>query len=88
MVIIRQSVGSGEEWYVGAMTDWDPRTLKVDFGFLPAGGYLMEVWRDGPNAHRYASDFARETRSVTRADRIRIELAPGGGWVARLTKER
>lgn len=78
---------SGEEWYVGAMTDWDPRTLEVDLGFLPAGRYRMEVWRDGPNADRYASDSARETRSVSRGDRIRIELAPGGGWVARLTKE-
>jgi alpha-glucosidase len=78
---------SGEEWYVGAMTDWDPRELEVDLGFLPAGSYRMEIWRDGPNADRYASDFSRETRSVSREDRVAIELAPGGGWVARLTKE-
>ena len=40
---------SGEEWYLGAMTDWDPRTLEVGLGFLPAGPFRMEVWRDGPN---------------------------------------
>jgi alpha-glucosidase len=78
---------SGEDWYVGAMTDWDPRELDVDLAFLPEGSYRMEVWRDGVNADRYASDFARESRTVSRQDRLRIAMAPGGGWVARLTRE-
>ena len=76
---------SGEDWYVGAMTDWDQRELDVDLGFLPAGEYRMEVWRDGVNADRYASDFARESRTVSRGDRLKIRMAPGGGWAARLT---
>src|SRR5581483_7518453 len=28
---------SGNDWYVGAMTDWTPRDLEIDFSFLPDG---------------------------------------------------
>jgi Glycoside hydrolase 97. len=27
----------GKEWYLGAMTDWDARTLQFDLSFLPKG---------------------------------------------------
>jgi alpha-glucosidase len=43
------------------------------------------VYRDGPNADRAGVDYARERRAVTAGDRLRIHLAPGGGWVARIT---
>ena len=33
---------SGRDWYVGAMTDWTPRELEIDFSFLPAGSFQME----------------------------------------------
>lgn len=77
----------GKEWYIGAMTDWTPRELEVDFGFLEGGEFAAEIYADGVNAAKYASDYKR-TRSVIRAGhRLRIHLAPGGGWVARLVKD-
>jgi alpha-glucosidase len=78
----------GAEWYVGAMTSWTPRQLEVDLGFLGDGQWAAEVYRDGPNADRAAVDYVRETQRVTRSQRLRIQLAPGGGWVARLTPAR
>jgi alpha-glucosidase len=78
---------SGEEWYVGAMTDWAPRELEVDFGFLGAGEYKAEVYADGMNASKYASDYTRTGTIIKAGDRIKIQLAPGGGWAARLVKE-
>jgi len=74
----------GSSWYVGAMTDWEPRELELDLGFLPEGEHRLEIWQDGPNADRYASDFHRASREVTAADRIPLRLAPGGGWVGRI----
>ncbi len=75
---------SGEEWYVGAMTDWSPRELTVDLSFLPQGDFTMEFFQDGPNADRYASDFEQGQKKVSRGQKIRIRLAPGGGWAARI----
>jgi len=77
---------SGDEWYVGAMTDWTPRELDIDFGFLGAGEYRAEVYADGLNAARYAGDFTKSSFTVKTGDRFKVKLAPGGGWAARLHK--
>ncbi len=78
---------SGDDWYIGAMTDWSPRTLELDLNFLVEGNYSMQFWKDGINADKQASDFKQETAKVTSASRIKIELAPGGGWAAIVTKK-
>ncbi len=76
---------SGTDWYVGAMTNWTGRTLEVDLSFLGPGRWNAEIHRDGPNADRAAVDYVRETRTVSADQRLRINLAPGGGWAARIT---
>ena len=75
---------SGDQWYVGAMTDWTSRELKLDFGFLPDGKYNLESWSDGVNADRNGQDFRFQTQQVSSSDKFTIKLAPGGGWVGRL----
>lgn len=76
----------GETWYVGAMTDWSPRAMDLDLSFLPDGNYKMEIWKDGVNADRHASDFKQEKQNVTRSSKIKINMAPGGGWAAIISK--
>lgn len=78
----------GEEWYVGAMTDWTPRKIKVDFGFLEPGIYRAEIYTDGPNANRFASDYTRTIREISADDTLEIDLAPGGGWAARIFRTK
>jgi alpha-glucosidase len=78
---------SGRDWYVGAMTDWTPRTLEIKLDFLDDGTYEAEIYGDGANADRYASDYRKEVRQVARGDVLKIELAPGGGWAARIAKK-
>jgi alpha-glucosidase len=70
----------GNLWYVGAMTDWTPRELVLDLAFV--GDCEIDAYEDGVNAHRYASDFVRKRVSVKKGEPLRIQLAPGGGWVA------
>jgi alpha-glucosidase len=78
---------SGKEWFVGAITDWTPRDMNVDLSFLPAGKYSMEIFRDGINADRYAGDYKHLKTSAQSGDKMKIHLAPGGGWAARITPE-
>ena len=75
---------SGREWYVGAMTDWTARELEVDLSFLPAGEFRVDAFQDGANADRAAFDYKRVAGRATRATRMSIKLAAGGGWAARL----
>lgn len=76
---------NGSEWYVGAMTDWKPRELEVDFSFLPEGNFQMEAFQDGVNASRMASDYKMLKSQVSKTSKLNIKLAPGGGWAARIT---
>lgn len=73
---------NGEQWYVGAMTDWTPRELTVDFSFLDPGRHSIEIYKDGINADRYGNDYKKETKEVSAGDKMKIKLAPGGGWAA------
>jgi alpha-glucosidase len=75
---------NGHDWYVGAMTDWTARDLDLDLSFLPEGNFTMEAYQDGVNADRYAGDYKRVTVAVTKASRLKVQLAPGGGWAARI----
>jgi alpha-glucosidase len=75
---------SGRDWYVGAMTDWTARDLEVDLSFLSEGSFTMEAYQDGVNADRYASDYIKTSKPVTKTSKLKIHLAPGGGWAARI----
>ena len=75
-----------DAWYVGAMTNWDPRELTIDLSFLDEGDYRAVIFKDGINADRQASDYKKEERTVNRSDQITIGLSPGGGWAARFEK--
>jgi alpha-glucosidase len=74
----------GAEWWVGAMTGWARRDVAIDLSFLGDGRWSAEIHRDGPNADRAAVDYVREVQSVNAAQTLRIKLAPGGGWAARI----
>jgi len=75
---------SGTDWYVGAMTNWTGRALEVDLSFLPKGTLSMDSYQDGVNADRFASDYKRAKSKVTSSQKLKITLAPGGGWAARI----
>jgi alpha-glucosidase len=75
---------SGSDWYVGAMTNWTARDLDIDFSFLPAGNFEMTAYHDGENADRFAGDYKLVKMPVTRESKVKIHLAPGGGYAAHL----
>jgi alpha-glucosidase len=69
-------------WYIGAMTDWTARSLNVDLSFLGEGTYEIEIMQDGINADVSCNDYKRVVKQVTKADKLKIDLAKGGGWAA------
>jgi len=75
---------NGQEWWLGAMTNWTPRDLVVDFSFLGPGRYELQAYQDGINADRCAMDYKRVVKTIVSGHRENIHLAPGGGWAARV----
>ncbi|MDP4223613.1 MAG: glycoside hydrolase family 97 protein [Bacteroidota bacterium] len=78
----------GDTWFIGAMTDWTPRELTLDLSFLDEGAYKAEVFSDGINADRDATDYRKDVANLKKGDRITIKMINGGGWAARLEKTR
>jgi alpha-glucosidase len=76
----------GNTWYVGVMTNWNARDVTFDFSFLGAGNYEALVFKDGINADREATDYKWEVIKISAGDTLKISLAPGGGWAARMEK--
>lgn len=76
----------GKDWFVGAMTNWTPREITVDLSFLEDGEFTAEIFKDGVNADRDATDYKKEIITVESTDKLNVMLMSGGGWVAKISK--
>jgi alpha-glucosidase len=90
-VAVARKTKGRDEWFVGAITDEEPRTLDVSLSFLPAGrAYVAEIYADGPTAswRDNPEEVTISTRRVTSASRLTLRLASGGGQAIRLRPAR
>jgi len=77
----------GDVWYLGALTDWNIREMNVDLSsLLDKGEYEAEIFRDGLNADRIACDYKKEIIRISSDNTLKFNMAPGGGYIARITK--
>lgn len=85
--IVTKRVKDGK-YYIGALTNWDERDIKVDLGFLPEGEWTVKVYRDGINANTIGKDHIIETLDIVSGATLSIDvhLAQGGGFA--MTIER
>jgi alpha-glucosidase len=86
VAIARKQRGT-PDWFVGALTDENPRQLAVKLDFLdPQAHYVAEIYRDGPDADWKTRpyDLVVEKRAVTAADTLDLHLAASGGAAIRI----
>lgn len=88
IVMARQAADGA--WLVGAATDENPRELDIPLSFLGDGRHEALILQDGPGADYRTSveSHVAETRPVSKADVLRVKLAPGGGACVLLTPAR
>lgn len=70
----------GQTWYVGAITDWNARDLTLDLSFIGKG--KVNAFQDGINADRAARDYKKVSFDLPADGKVKIHMAPGGGWAA------
>ena len=84
-VVARQPRG-GRDWFLGAVTDEQARTVTVALDFLePGRRYEAQIYRDGEGASYLTDPYAFETdrRMVTATDSLTIRMGAGGGQAVR-----
>ena len=74
----------GNVWYIGGMTNWNARDLKVDLTFLGDKVRTATLFKDGVNAHRNAEEYKKEDIQLKGNKVLNIHLAPGGGFALRI----
>ncbi|MCH5718943.1 glycoside hydrolase family 97 protein [Niabella hibiscisoli] len=85
LAIARQKA---DVWYVGGLTNWESRTMEIDVSFLGAGDFAAEVFRDGINADRIASDYKKEIVSVPANRKMTLKMAQGGGFALKIYRNK
>ena len=72
----------GNKWYVAAMTNWKARDLTIDLSPIKGLSGKANIFADGINADREATDYKHTYQQVSGKDKLNVHLAPGGGWTA------
>jgi alpha-glucosidase len=74
----------GTDWYVGTINNNTARTVTIPLDFLAAGNYRAEIYKDAPDAVNNPNLIVKETRQVSAAVNLVLNLPAGGGEVIRL----
>ena len=77
---------SGNDWYLGAVTDEKARTIEVKLDFLEKGKkFEAHIYQDGKNAEwkNNPYDLDIEKRVVSANDKLTLKLATSGGTAIR-----
>ena len=88
IVTARQERG-GSDWYLGAITDENARTLDVPLSFLEKGKWMAQIYEDTPQTSYETSPETYQYREVevSAKDVLNIKLATSGGCAIRFIKK-
>jgi len=75
----------GSDWFIGSMTNWEPRTLEIPLSFLGDGKYVAHIFEDAPDADDYPDRVRKYKLEVSSKDVLIVKMASGGGYVAHLS---
>ena len=81
----------GDRWFIGSMTNEEPRDLKLNLDFLDKDvSYKAVIYEDGVDAHYESNPYPMQIRQleVKSNDIIDLHLAPGGGTAIRIEKTK
>jgi len=75
---------SGDDWYVGSLTNWDARDVKVPLSFLGDGKYVAEIYADAPDSAEEATHTVLTRQAVDKTSVLNVHMVSGGGnamWI-------
>jgi alpha-glucosidase len=75
----------GRAWYLGGMTGAAAQTLAIPLSFLGPETYSIKIWKDSPVSETNPNRLETETTRAGSSRLMQIRMAPGGGFVARIS---
>ena len=75
-------------WYLAAITGADGYDAAFDTSFLGAGRWDAEIFADGPNSGRDATDYVHQRRTVAAGEKLAVKIPSDGGYIVRFTQAK
>jgi len=75
---------SGEQWFVGSITNTDSRSIDLSFDFLPKGKKYIATFYSDDDGATTATKVKLETKEITSATKLKVVLKASGGqaiWI-------
>jgi len=76
----------GDDWYLGAMTNWTERELEITLDFLEKGNYTAEIYADEKDSGKFPKKINIKTTKVKAGSKLKINMASAGGLAVRFRK--
>lgn len=73
---------AGNKYFLGAMNNSTPRSMKIKLNFLPVGNYELISWEDTKDANANPAKLIKKKQIVTYKTVLPLNMAIGGGMVA------
>jgi alpha-glucosidase len=77
----------GNDWFVGAITGHEGRSIKVNCSFLQNGNWETTSYSDTNDAGTYPNKLVKQTKLIQADGVIELRLAAGGGTVIHFVKQ-
>ncbi len=78
----------GDEWYLGSVTNWTARDLRIPLSFLASGKYRAEIYEDAADAEQSPKHVTIRNQDLSSADTLELHLVSGGGCAIRFVPVR
>jgi alpha-glucosidase len=79
---------SGSEWYIGAITNSESRSIKIPLSFLDNNAtYTAYIYSDGGSEIKTATHVKVEQRTVKSNQTLSFDLKATGGVSVRIVKK-
>lgn len=75
----------GTQWFIGAINNREPKTIRLNLNFLQKGIWKAHIYRDAPDAGKNPNALIEENKELAVDVVLDIPLAAGGGMVIKLS---
>ena len=76
-----------DDWYIGAITNHQPRNLSVPLSFLTAGSYKAVSYTDSTDTAEHPNTLTQQSTDVSNQTILQLPLAAGGGAAFHLMRK-
>ena len=73
-----------KNWFIGSITNWQPRNLSIPLTFLGKGKYVAEIYSDAGDSNVKPKHTIISKMEVTNKTILKAALVTGGGYAVRM----